>query len=60
MPDNVKGKLVVTNRTAKEDVALVKELDVKYLVTTTPVYDGRLFRTNTMEADMVAVLEKKS
>jgi len=58
MPDDMKGKVVVTNTTTPEDVALFRQLGVKYLITTTPVMDGRSFGTNMMEAALVAVSGK--
>jgi len=59
MPDDMKGKVVVTNTTTTEDVALFKKCGVKYLVTTTPVLEGRSFGTNMMEAALIAVSGKK-
>jgi len=58
MPDDMQGKVVVTNTTTPEDVALFKQCGVKYLVTTTPVLEGRSFGTNMMEAALVAVSGK--
>jgi hypothetical protein len=58
MPDNMQGKVIVTNTTTPEDVALFKKCGVKYLVTTTPVLDGRSFGTNMMEAALVAISGK--
>lgn len=58
MPDNMQGKVIVTNTTTPDDVALLKKLGVKYLVTTTPVLDGRSFGTNAMEAALVAISGK--
>lgn len=58
MPDNMEGKVVVTNTTTPSDVELFKSLGVKYLVTTTPVLDGRSFGTNMMEAALVALSGK--
>jgi hypothetical protein len=58
MPDDMHGKVIVTNTTTAEDVALFKQCGVKYLVTTTPVLDGRSFGTNMMEAAMVAISGK--
>jgi hypothetical protein len=55
MPDDMQGKVVVTNTTTADDVALFKQCGVKYLVTTTPVLEGRSFGTNMMEAALVAV-----
>jgi len=58
MPDDMQGKVVVTNTTTPEDVQLFKQCGVKYLVTTTPVLEGRSFGTNMMEAALVAVSGK--
>jgi len=58
MPDDMRGKIVVTNTTTPEDVALFRQTGVKYLVTTTPVLEGRSFGTNMMEAALVAVAGK--
>jgi hypothetical protein len=58
MPDDMKGKVIVTNTTTPEDVALFRKCGVKYLVTTTPVLEGRSFGTNMMEAALVAVSGK--
>jgi hypothetical protein len=55
MPDDMQGKVIVTNTTTPGDVALFKQCGVKYLVTTTPVIDGRSFGTNMMEAALIAV-----
>lgn len=58
IPDRLEGKVVVTNTTTPEDVALFKKVGIKYLVTTTPVLDGRSFGTNMMEAALVALAGK--
>jgi hypothetical protein len=58
MPDNMKGKVVVTNTTTPQDVELFRKCGVKTLVTTTPVIDGRSFGTNMMEAALIAVSGK--
>lgn len=58
MPDDMQGKVIVTNTTTPEDVELFKKCGVKYLITTTPVMDGRSFGTNMMEAALVAVSGK--
>ncbi|MCH7663705.1 MAG: quinate 5-dehydrogenase, partial [Chloroflexi bacterium] len=59
MPDNMIGKVIATNTTTPEDVELFRSLGVKYLLTTTPVLDGRSFGTNMMEAALIAVSGKK-
>jgi hypothetical protein len=58
MPDDMKGKVVVTNTTTPQDVELFTQCGVKTLVTTTPVMDGRSFGTNMMEAALIAVSGK--
>ncbi len=55
MPDSLEGKVIVTNTTTTEDVALFRNAGAKYLLTTTPVLEGRSFGTNMMEAALVAV-----
>ncbi len=58
MPFDMQGKVVVTNTTTPEDVEFFRKCGIKYLVTTTPVMDGRSFGTNMMEAAMVAISGK--
>jgi len=58
MPDDMHGKIILTNTTTPEDVELLRSLGVKYLLTTTPVLDGRSFGTNMMEAALVAIAGK--
>jgi len=58
MPEQLDGKVIATNTTTPEDVELFRQIGVKYLVTTTPVLDGRSFGTNMMEAALVAVAGK--
>ena len=58
MPDDLKGKVIVTNTTTPEDVEAFRKAGVKYLVTTTPVLEGRSFGTNMMEAALVAISGK--
>jgi hypothetical protein len=59
MPDRLQGKVIATNTTTPSDVELFRTAGVKYLVTSTPVLDGRSFGTNMMEAALVAISEKK-
>ncbi len=54
MPDHLEGKVIVTNTTTPHDVELFRGAGVKYLMTTTPVYEGRSFGTNMMEAGLLA------
>ncbi len=58
MPYDMKGKVIVTNTTTPEDVETFRKAGIKYLITTTPVIEGRSFGTNMMEAALVAVAGK--
>lgn len=55
MPDDMRGKWVITNTTTAEDVAFMRDRGVELLVTSTPRLEGRTFGTNVIEAAMVAV-----
>ncbi|MFN3368984.1 MAG: quinate 5-dehydrogenase [Thermus sp.] len=55
MPDDMRGKTVLTNTTTEEDLAFLTERGVRRLITTTPRLDGRSFGTNVMEALLVAL-----
>ncbi|OGO28294.1 MAG: hypothetical protein A2W33_03210 [Chloroflexi bacterium RBG_16_52_11] len=59
MPDRLDGKVIATNTTTPADVEAFREAGVKYLVTSTPVIEGRSFGTNMMEAALIAVSGKK-
>lgn len=58
MPEDMHGKIIVTNTTTPADVEFLKKRGVKYLVTTTPNLDGRTFGTNMMEAALIAAAGK--
>ncbi|HEY70776.1 MAG TPA: quinate 5-dehydrogenase [Anaerolineae bacterium] len=58
MPERLDGKVIATNTTTEEDVELFRTAGVKYLVTSTPVLEGRSFGTNMMEAALIAVSGK--
>lgn len=58
MPDRLDGKVIATNTTTPEDVETFRQAGVKYLVTSTPVLEGRSFGTNMMEAALIAVAGK--
>ncbi len=58
MPERLEGKVIATNTTTPEDVERFRRAGVKYLVTSTPVLEGRSFGTNMMEAALVAIAGK--
>jgi hypothetical protein len=55
MPEDMRGKTVLTNTTTEEDVAFLRARGVARLITTTPRLGGRSFGTNVMEAMLVAL-----
>lgn len=59
MPERLDGKVVITNTTTQEDVDFFRKAGVRFLATTTPVYDGRSFGTNLMEAAIIAAAGRK-
>jgi hypothetical protein len=58
MPDRLDGKVIATNTTTEADIEQFRASGVKYVVTSTPVLNGRSFGTNMMEAALVAVAGK--
>jgi len=59
MPDDLSGRIIVTNTTTRADIDLFRSAGVKYVLTTTPVLDGRSFGTNMMEAALLAATGRK-
>ncbi len=59
MPEDMRGKSVITNTTTEEDVADLKRRGISTLITTTPELEGRSFGTNVMEGVVVALLGKR-
>lgn len=59
MPEDMRGKIVLTNTTTANDVVELTRRGVAQLITTTPVFDGRSPGTNVMEAILVAILGKR-
>ena len=57
-PDSLPDKVIATNTTTPADVEMFRQAGVKYLVTSTPVLEGRSFGTNMMEAALVAISGK--
>lgn len=59
MPEDLEGKIIVTNTTTAADLSAFKERGVRYLLTTTPQFGGRTFGTNLLEAGITAVAGKR-
>ena len=58
MPDDLTGKIVVTNTTTAKNVEELKARNLHILVTVTPRLEGRSFGTNVMEATLLALIGK--
>lgn len=58
MPDDLKGKTIITNTVTRDDVEAFRRRGVEWLVTTTPEISGRSFGTNVIEALFVALIDK--
>ena len=56
--DDLRGKFVITNTTTLADVEILRRRGVRQALTTTPVFDGRSFGVNAMEAALVAYAGK--
>jgi hypothetical protein len=58
MPEDLRGKTIVTNTTTEENIALLRQRGVVTVITTTPRYEGRSFGTNMLEAALTAFAGK--
>lgn len=54
MPDQLKGKMILTNTVTPKNIEELRQRGVATLVTTTPNLGGRSFGTNVMEGLLVA------
>lgn len=59
MPDQLPGKVIITQTLRKADLEFLKGAGVKAAFTTTPVINGETFATNVMEGVLVAHLGRK-
>ena len=58
IPDDMEGKVIVTNTTTPDDVEFMRGRGIRCVVTTTPVFEGRSFGTNALEAAITAAAGK--
>jgi hypothetical protein len=58
MPDDLAGKVIVTNTTTAKNVDELHCRGLHILVTVTPRLEGRSFGTNVMEATLLALMDK--
>ncbi len=59
MPDDMNGKMIITNTVTSNDIESLRKFGVKTLVTTTPEMNGRSFGANVLQAIFVSILEKR-
>ncbi|ABW18010.1 hypothetical protein [Alkaliphilus oremlandii] len=59
MPEEMGGKILITNTVTEEDIEMLEKRGVAMLVTTTPEFQGRSFGTNVMEAVVVSLLRDR-
>lgn len=59
LPQKLNGQIIITNTTTADDVKLLAARGMGTLITTTPVFNGRSFGTNVMEAVLLAILGKR-
>ena len=58
LPDDLTGKIIVTNTTTDQNVKALQKRNLQVLVTTTPRLEGRSFGTNVMEAALRTLVDK--
>lgn len=59
MPARMDGKIIITNTTTADDVAMLRERGVAMLVNTTPTLSGRNPGTNVLEGVIVTLAGKR-
>jgi len=58
MPNDLRGKWIVTNTITVDDIEELKKRGTELLITSTPELEGRSFGTNVMEAVLVSILNR--
>ena len=58
MPDDLTGKIILTNTTTAKNVEELRERGLHILATSTPRLEGRTFGTNVMEATLRVLIDK--
>ena len=58
LPDNLKGKIIVTNTVTSDDREILKRRGPVQLFTTSPNINGRSFATNMLAAALIAAIGK--
>ena len=58
LPDDLSGKIIITNTTTEENVEALQKRNLHVLVTNTPRLEGRSFGTNVIEAMCRCLIDK--
>ncbi|MCK4376846.1 MAG: quinate 5-dehydrogenase [Actinomycetia bacterium] len=58
MPDDLSGKMIITNTLTANDLNELKKRNLDILVTVTPEFSGRYFGTNVVDAIVVSLINK--
>jgi hypothetical protein len=58
LPDDLSGKIIITNTTTEKNVEALQKRNLEVLVTTTPRLEGRSFGTNVIEAMCRCLIDK--
>ncbi|QTL99352.1 quinate 5-dehydrogenase [Iocasia frigidifontis] len=59
MPQDMNGKIIITNTVTQENISELEKSGIKTLITTTPELNGRSFGTNVMEGVLITLAGKK-
>lgn len=59
MPDDLDGKIILTNTITTEDVQQLRRRGVALLITSTPVIGNRTFATNVLQGAFVCLLDRR-
>lgn len=59
MPEDLAGKIILTNTVTPTDIGILKSRGVSKIITTTPEFAGRSFGTNVIEGVIIALAQKK-
>lgn len=59
MPDDLRGKVIVTNTVTQSDIEELRRRGADLLVTSTPEFSGRSYGTNVVEALLVSFSGKR-
>lgn len=60
LPEDLHGKIILTNTVTKADIELLRARGLQMLITTTPEFNGRSFGTNVMEGVFAALGARSS